>query len=124
MTNRMPWSDNADPRPIWKAWDDFGMQDTKMIGYWSSHCPVSTSDSLILATVFRKKDAALVAIGSWASSDTTVRLTIDWAGLGLDSAHATIEAPEIKNFQPARHFAPGDALPVEKGKGWLLVIRQ
>ena len=23
MTNRMPWSDNADPRPIWKAWDAF-----------------------------------------------------------------------------------------------------
>ena len=22
MTNRMPWSDNADPRPIWKQWDD------------------------------------------------------------------------------------------------------
>ena len=124
MTNRMPWSDNADPRPIWKAWDDFGMQGTKMIGYWSGHCPVSTSDSLIPATVFRKKNAALVAIASWAPADTTVRLSIDWASLGIDSAHATIEAPEIKNFQPARHFAPGDAIPVEKGKGWLLVIRQ
>ena len=26
MTNRMPWSDNADPRPIWKAWDNFGIE--------------------------------------------------------------------------------------------------
>ncbi len=42
MTNRMPWSDNADPRPIWKAWDDFGMAGTKMIGYWSPNCPVRT----------------------------------------------------------------------------------
>jgi Family of unknown function (DUF6067) len=123
MTNRMPWSDNADPRPIWKTWDDFGIQGTKMIGYWSGHCPVSTSDSLILATVFRKKDAALVALASWAPQDTTVTLAIDWASLGIDPAHAKIEAPGIKNFQPARHFAPGDAIPVEKGKGWLLIIK-
>ena len=85
---------------------------------------ITVTDSLVPATVFRKKGAALVAIASWATQDTTVTLTIDWARLGIDSAHATIEAPGIKNFQPARHFAPGDAIPVEKGKGWLLVIRQ
>lgn len=124
MTNRMPWSDNADPRPIWKAWDDFGMQGTKMVGYWSPSCPVKTGVGDIPATVYKKQGAALVALASWATQDTAVTLKIDWAGLGIDSTHATIEAPEIKNFQPARHFAPGDALPVEKGKGWLLIIRQ
>ncbi|HWB90646.1 MAG TPA: glycoside hydrolase domain-containing protein [Puia sp.] len=123
MTNRMPWSDNADPRPIWKAWDDFGMQGTKMIGYWSPACPVKTGVREIPATVYKKRDAVLVALASWASQDTTVRLAIDWQSIGIDPAHATIEAPEIKNFQPARHFAVGDPLPVEKGKGWLLVIR-
>ena len=35
MTNRMPWTENSDPRPIWKVWDEFGMSGTKMIGYWS-----------------------------------------------------------------------------------------
>ena len=124
MTNRMPWSDNADPRPIWKAWDDFGMEGTKMVGYWSPNCPVRTGTSEIPATVFKKPGAALVALASWATQDTTIRLTIDWQALGIDSAHATIEAPEIRNFQPARHFAPGDGIPVEPGKGWLLVIRQ
>jgi hypothetical protein len=124
MTNRMPWSDNADPRPIWKAWDDFGMQGTKMIGYWSHSCPVKTGVGDIPATVYKKQGAALVALASWAAQDTTVTLKIDWAGLGIDSAHATIEAPEIKDFQSARHFAPGDVLPVEKGRGWLLIIRQ
>jgi hypothetical protein len=124
MTNRMPWSDNADPRPIWKAWDDFGMQGTKMVGYWSPSCPVKTGENAIPATVYKKQGAALVALASWATQDTTVRLTIDWASLGIDSARAIIEAPEITNFQPARHFAPGDAIPVEKGKGWLLIIRQ
>jgi hypothetical protein len=123
MTNRMPWSDNADPRPIWKAWDDFGMQGTKMIGYWSPSCPVKTGNAALPATVYWKKGAALIALASWAQEDTTVRLIIDWQQLGIDAAHAVIEAPEIKNFQPARHFAPSEAIPVEKGKGWLLVIR-
>ena len=50
MTNRMPWSDNADPRPIWKVWDDFGMQGTKMFGYWSPNCPVKTDNPDVLAT--------------------------------------------------------------------------
>jgi hypothetical protein len=124
MTNRMPWSDNADPRPIWKAWDDFGMAGTKMVGYWSPNCPVRTGTNEVPATVFKKPGAALVALASWAGRDTTVRLRIDWTSLGIDSARAIIEAPEIRNFQPAQHFAPGDAIPVDKAKGWLLIIRQ
>ncbi|HEY4111099.1 glycoside hydrolase domain-containing protein [Puia sp.] len=123
MTNRMPWSDNADPRPIWKAWDDFGMQGTKMVGYWSPECPVTTGNSEIPATVYKKPGAAMIAIASWEKKDTTVTLNIDWQKLGIDKAHATIEAPAIANFQPAKKFAPGDPIPMEKGKGWLLIIR-
>ena len=25
MTARMPWTGAADPRPVWKVWDDFGI---------------------------------------------------------------------------------------------------
>ena len=124
MTNRIPWTPTADPRPIWKAWDDFGMQGTKMIGYWSPSCPVRTDHPTILATVYAKKGAALVALASWAPADTTVRLQIDWQRLGIDPAHAVIEAPAIDNFQPQKTFAIGEAIPVQKGRGWLLVIRK
>jgi hypothetical protein len=123
MTNRMPWSDNADPRPIWKAWDDFGMEAAKMIGYWSPSCPVRTGQDNIPATVYAKKGAALVAMASWAGQDTVVRLQIDWQKLGIDPAHASIEAPEIANFQPHRTFPIDGTIPVRKGKGWLLIIR-
>ncbi|HEV9037794.1 MAG TPA: glycoside hydrolase domain-containing protein [Puia sp.] len=123
MTNRMPWSDNADPRPIWKAWDEFGMQGTEMIGYWSPSCPVNTGRGDIPVTVYRKKGAALIALASWAPEDTVIRLNIDWQRLGIDPAHATIEAPAITNFQPARRFAPDEPIPVEKAKGWVLIIR-
>jgi hypothetical protein len=123
MTNRMPWTENADPRPIWKVWDAFGMQGTKMIGYWSASCPVKTDNAAVPATVYEKKGAALVALASWAEQDTTVRLHIDWNALGIDAAHAVIEAPEIRDFQPGRTFGVDETIPVQKGKGWMLIIR-
>jgi hypothetical protein len=123
MTNRMPWSDNADPRPIWKVWDDFGMQGTKMIGYWVDDNPIKTNNDKVLATVYTKKNTAMVSIASWANDDAYVQLKIDWEKLGIDPAHATITAPAIKNFQSAKTFKPNENIPVEKGKGWLLIIK-
>lgn len=123
MTNRMPWSDNADPRPIWKVWDDFGMQGTAMIGYWSDNCPVKTGNENVLATVYKKKGTALISIASWAANEVDISLQIDWKKLGIDPAKATITAPEIKNFQTAKTFTAGEKIPVEKGKGWLLIVK-
>ena len=123
MTNRMPWSDNADPRPIWKVWDDFGMQGTKMIGYWSSNCPVTTTNDKVLATVYKKNGKALISIASWADDDVNVQLKIDWNKLGIDPSKATITAPEIKNFQAGKTFSANDDIPLKKNEGWLLIIQ-
>ncbi|MEO7530880.1 MAG: glycoside hydrolase domain-containing protein, partial [Sediminibacterium sp.] len=124
MTNRMPWSDNADPRPIWKIWDDFAMKGAAMIGYWSDNCPIKTSNDKVLATVYKKKGSALVAIASWATEDASVQLKIDWSKLGLDAAKAIITAPEIKNFQSAASFNATDNIKVEKGKGLMLLVKE
>jgi hypothetical protein len=124
MTNRMPWSDNADPRPIWKVWDDFGIKGSSMIGYWSDNCPVKTTNDKVLATVYKKKGAALIAIASWAAEDINVQLKIDWNKLGIDPAKAMITAPSINNFQPAATFSANDNIKIEKGKGWLLIVRE
>lgn len=123
MTNRYPWSAEADPRPLWKFWDDFGMQGTEMIGYWSDRCPVKTNHPNVLATVYQKQGATLISIASWADDRTDVQLSIDWAKLGLDPTKATITAKPIDHFQAQRQFTVNEAIPVEKGKGWLLVVR-
>ena len=123
MTNRMPWSDNADPRPIWKVWDDFGMKGSKMIGYWVDDNPVKTDNAKVLATIYKKQGTALISIASWADSDTEFQLNIDWTKLGIDPAKATITAPEVKNFQPGKTFGLNEKIPVEKGKGWLLIVK-
>jgi hypothetical protein len=124
MTNRMPWSDNADPRPIWKVWDDFGMQGSKMIGYWVDDNPVKTNNPEVLATIYKKDKSVLVAIASWAEADTAIHLQIDWKTLGIDPAKAVIAAPEVKNFQSAVNFQQGQEINVPKGKGWMLIIKE
>ncbi len=123
MTNRMPWSDGADPRPIWKVWDDFGIKGTKMIGYWVDDNPVKTDHDKVLATIYKKDGAVLVSIASWADTDTEIQLKIDWKKLGIDPSKATITAPEIRSFQPAKTFGLNDKILVEKAKGWLLIIK-
>lgn len=123
MTNRMPWSDNADPRPIWKVWDNFGMKGSKMIGYWSDNCPVKTDNDKVLATVYEKNGSSLISIASWADTDVEVQLNIDWKKLGIDPSKATIIAPAVDNFQPARTFSLSEKIPVAHGKGWILIVK-
>lgn len=124
MTSRLGWSDQSDPRPLWKLWNDFGMQGTAMIGYWSSHCPVKTDNNKILATVYKKNGTALVSIASWADTTTTIKLQVDWKGLGIDQNKAIITAPAINDFQPAGNYRVNDGIRIEKNKGLLLIIKE
>jgi hypothetical protein len=112
----------ADPKHIWRFWDDFGIQDAEMIGYWAHSCPVKTSHQDVLATVYKKSRRALISIASWAKEPVNCRLAIDWAALGLNPETAKLSAPAITGFQEAASFSPSSEIPVEPAKGWLLVL--
>jgi hypothetical protein len=120
MTARLPWA--GDPRPLWRAWDDFGLTDSRMIGWWVRNRPVRTGRDDVLATTYRTPGKAMVALASWARDTVTVTPAIDWRALGIDSARAAIRAPAIDRFQPAATFRPGEPIAVPPGKGWLLVV--
>ena len=120
MTNRLPHS--GDPRPLWRFWDDYGIADTEMLGYWAPSNPVKTGRSDVLATTYRGKRRALVAIASWANEPVEARLEIDWKALGINPANVRIRAPAIENFQQAASFTAGQPVPLEVGKGRLLAI--
>jgi hypothetical protein len=122
MTNRLPWS--GDPRPIWKAWDDFGIDKSRMIGYWDPACPVKTHRDDILATAYLRDGRTLIAVASWAAEKQSVGLDIDWKSLGINSDKATLVAPSIAKFQPAAEFASSAKIPVEPGRGWLLILKE
>ena len=125
MTARRPWS--GDPRPLWKSWDEFGIKEATMIGWWEAGCPVTTSAKDVLATVYlharsgsSDHPSALISIASWATTDVNVELKIDWQALGIDPTKAMLVAKPIEGFQPAQTFRIGDPIPVAPGTGWLL----
>ncbi|MEO5682315.1 MAG: glycoside hydrolase domain-containing protein [Chitinophagaceae bacterium] len=124
MTSRLGWSNKSDPQPIWKLWHELEMKGTEMIGYWSSQCPVKTSNEKVLVTVYKKKGLALLSIASWADSTAQVKLQIDWKSLGIDESKATLTAPAIADFQQGHPFAKEEMITVEKNKGLLLVLKE
>jgi hypothetical protein len=122
MTSRLGWSEKSDPKPIWKAWDNFGIKNSEMIGYWSDNCPVKTDNAKVLVTVYKKQGKSMIALASWAENDVKVNLTIDWNKLGLNAGKVKITAPAIDKFQSAGSYANGKEIPVEKGKGLILIV--
>ena len=122
MTGRLPWS--GDPRSMWKAWDEFGIADARMIGFWVPGSPVKTSRPDVLATAYVRDGKTMIALASWAKENVDVRLAIDWKALGLEGGRPRLMAPGISGFQVSRTFDPAGAIPIEQGKGWLLVIER
>ncbi|MFA5056931.1 MAG: glycoside hydrolase domain-containing protein [Opitutaceae bacterium] len=125
MTGRLGWCNgNADPRPLWKLWDAFGIAQARMIGYWDPACPIKTGRQDVLATVYVNHGKTLVAIASWAPQPVTCTLEIDWESLKLDPAKTTLSAGEVTDFQPAAEFRPVDEIPLQPGRGWLLMLQR
>ncbi|GBC95237.1 hypothetical protein HRbin16_01024 [bacterium HR16] len=107
---------------IWQLWDDFGIQDAEMLGYWRKECPVRTDHPDVLVTVYRKKGKSLLALASWAKEDVQVHLQIDWRALGIRPDRCRIAAPAVLHVQSPTRFSPDQPIPVPAGKGWLLVL--
>jgi hypothetical protein len=125
MTNRLGWG--GDPRPIWKLWDEFGIDQAQMLGYWDPACPVRTGREDILATAYVRNGptpSCLVALASWAPETTAVPLAVDWAALGIAAETATLYAPEVAGFQREFQWRADQPLPVTPGRGWLLLLEK
>ena len=121
MTGRSPRVDHG---PLWKLWDSFGMQNSEMIGYWVKDNPVKTGSEKTLATVYSHMgDKALISLATWEDTDAKVKLSIDWAKLGLDPSKVTLHAPAIENFQQETTWKPSDEIVVPKGKGLLIIAK-
>jgi hypothetical protein len=118
-TGRLGWG-KTDPRPMWKAWDDFGMAGTDMVGWWDPACPVHTDRPKVLATVYRKPGKALIAVGNFDSAAVTATLRIDWAALGLKPSK--LVAPAIERFQDAATYDADAPLTLGPKRGLLVVV--
>ena len=127
MTVRQPWVTegvSCDPRYIWQLWDDFNIMDAQMLGFWEDTPPVTTSDKDVKVTAYVNKGKTLLSIGNYSGTKKQVKLTIDWKQLGLDPSSARMVAPAVTDFQEAQEFAPGDLIPVDLKRGWLIVVSE
>lgn len=109
------------PMNIWKLWDYFGMSGSEYIGYWDDANPVKTGSQDVLASVYLKKDKAMIAIGNWTDADQVISLDIDWKKLRINPASAKIEIPGIDNLQTAG-TANVKHLNIPASKGLIFII--
>ncbi len=115
MTARLPWS--GDPSPLWKAWDTFGIKRSRMHGWWSESPPVTTGDSLVLATTWTRPGRAMIALGSWHDEDRAVKPDDRLEGAGYRSRPRPPPRPRHRQV-PGRRFVvsrPVDHRPGEEG---------
>jgi len=98
MTARM--YGDVDPRPVWRMMDEFGIADSRMLGYWLDDTPVTTDNPRILATTYVRPDGLLIVLASWSGTDETVALTLDPATLNAFGDKRAY-APAVEGLQVA-----------------------
>lgn len=109
------------PMNIWKLWDYFGMSGSEYIGYWDANNPVKTGNSNILASVYRKENKSMIAIGNWSDKEQIVNLQVDWKKLGINRETAKIEIPDIDDLQTAA-VANISQLHIPGSLGLILIV--
>jgi hypothetical protein len=106
--------------PLWRFWEQWGIADTKMLGWWDDDVPVLSSHPDVKATVYLKRDhSMLVALGHFGDNATVATLTFK------DGVARKLSARAIQAYQPARDFgaaAARIAVPVQAKGGWLIEV--
>ena len=127
MSVRQSWQTEGiicDPQYIWKLWDDFGIMDAQMIGFWKKNPAVTTSDKDVKVTTYVNKGKTLLSIGNYSKVKKLVKLNIDWKQLGLNPSSVHIQAPAVTDFQGAQEFALDDLIPIDPKRGWLILLSE
>jgi len=86
---------------MWKLWDDFGIVDSKMVGFWRKINSYFRSKKCLCYYLF-KDGKALIAIESWLNEPVNVKMNTDT--FEFKAGEVNIKAPEIKNYQKERSF--------------------
>ena len=110
------------PAPIWDLWNHFGIESAEMIGYWDANCPISTSHPNVKATVYKKDNEVLVALGNFDDKDQSVQLIIDWNALAMNPSNTVINAPSVKDFQDASTINYQQNISIKAKEGRIFIL--
>jgi hypothetical protein len=112
---------NVDPRPIWKMMNEFGIAESRMLGYWLEDAPVTTDNPRVLATTYVRADGVLIALASWSEIGETVRLTVDPTALDTASGWLAV-TPAVEGLQSAAEVDLS-AVRIPANQGLFVLIR-
>ena len=116
---------NYDPSGLWRLFDQFGIAESRMLGYWVENVPLKVPDAASLkSTLYLHDDRALLAIGSWSDQDQRVSLEIDWEALGWKAEDYQVHAPDIDDFQAAQDWELDKNILIPAEQGLILVIKK
>lgn len=120
MTPRYVWS--GDPRSIWKMYDNFGMKDAEMYGYWSEGNPASTSNENLPTTTYINKGdkKAIIVVAQWGEQSETGKIAIDESKLGFKPSKASLV--DLGIYQKSGNFNLTEEFTIEKGSGLVILI--
>jgi len=120
MTSRYPWS--GDPRRLWTLFDDFGIADSRMVGYWDKNPVVTTSSKNVLATAYIKNKKMLICMASWEPTATAVTFDIDLKRAGLSADSTRVIAPVIAGLQTERILKLNSSITINPRGGCILIV--
>lgn len=123
MTSRLGWL-GCDPSALWKLWDEFGIKEAKMTGYWDPEVPVKCNNNEVKISVYQRKDKTLIAYASWAKQNVQVRFDVNWKVLNLNPEQLTIVAPQVQNFQEEKLYHNLNDITVPLGKGGIIILEK
>lgn len=82
MNNRYGWG-HKNAVQMYRVWDEFQIENSKMLGYWHSKNPARTDNENVLTTTYLKDNEALIAIYNFSNKAQRFTLHIDEKLLGF-----------------------------------------
>jgi hypothetical protein len=125
MTDRDGWG--GSPAGLWRFFDETGLGDMELSGWWDDDCPVKLSgdgSGDLKASVWKGDGRAVLVVANFSKKPCSAVFSFDGAKLGFDGAKAAWTKPTIAGVQKAA-AAPDFSKPVEvpAGGGFVLVRR-
>ena len=87
MNNRYGWG-YKNSKKLYDIWDGFGIDSSKMLGYWHSKNPIKTTLQSVLATVYLKGDSALLCLYNFSKKKQNFALCVNDNLLGFEVGKA------------------------------------
>lgn len=118
MNNRYGWGYYTAVN-MYKLWDDFGIQDSKMFGYWHSKSPIKTNNANVLCTSYVKENTALICLFNFSDKKCNISLDIDTDLLGFKVSD--IKRVKIRKLQSEKTINSNN-LKLSKKDGIILLL--